>query len=140
MKAPLIYIVDNDLISKFEIEIRLRQAQRPCKIVSFGDTDSTFEMLRSNFGHEQGLPDIIIVNFNLSGMDGLSFLKAVESNALITDKTAMYIFSTFKISVERKKYEEVTQIKGFFRKPPTKNDIQKIFEDFKKSAKGHCVL
>lgn len=134
MKTPLIFIVDNDLISNFEIKIRLRQSQRPCKIVCFGDTDSAFEMLVSNFGHEQALPDIMIVNFNLAGLDGLSFLKAVESNALITDRTALYVYSTFNISNERIKFEQVTQIKGYFTKPPSKKDIQKIFEDYNEST------
>ncbi|WP_373518733.1 hypothetical protein [Pricia sp.] len=76
MKEPLIYLVDNDLISKFQIEIRIRQSKRPCRIISFGDALSAMGMLDSNFGHEQGLPDIIIANFDLPGMDGLSFLKA----------------------------------------------------------------
>lgn len=130
MKEPVIYLVDKYLISKFEIEIRIRQSKRPCKIIGFTDALSAFDMLGSGFGHEWGLPDIIIANFNLPGIDGLTFLKAVEENDLITERTALYIFSDFRISDERKNYGELAQIKGFFVKPPSRSDIQKIFEDF----------
>jgi len=122
--------VDNDLISKFQIEIRIRQSKRPCKIISFGDTLSAMGMLDPNSGHGQGLPDIIIANFDLPGMDGLSFLKAVGDSDRITERTALYIFSDFRISSERKSYEGLAQIRGFFVRPPTREDIRKIFEDF----------
>jgi len=130
LKEPLIYLVDDDLISKFQIEIMILQSERACKIVSFGDTLAAMRMLDSNFGYEQGLPDIIIANFDLPGMDGISFLKALEDNDLIAKKTALYIFSDFRISGERKSDEGLPQIKGFFVRPPTREDIRKIFEDF----------
>lgn len=131
MKEPLICLVDNDLISKFQIEIRIRQFKRPCKIISFGDTLSAFGMLDSNFGHEKGMPDIIIVNFDLPDMDGLSFLRALGDNDLVTEKTALYVFSNSRISSERKDGEGLGQVKGFFVKPPSREDIQKIFDNFK---------
>ncbi|KKM96899.1 hypothetical protein LCGC14_1173400, partial [marine sediment metagenome] len=120
MKEPLIYLVDSDLISKFQIEIRIRQSKRPCKIISFGDTDSAMGMLSSDFGDGPGVPDIIIANFDLPGMDGLSFLRAVGDSERITERTALYIFSDFRISGERKSYEGLAQIRGFFVRPPTR--------------------
>lgn len=87
-------------------------------------------MLSSDFGDGPGVPDIIIANFDLPGMDGISFLKALEDNGLIPKRTALYIFSDFRITVERKGYEGLERIKGFFVRPPTREDIRKIFEDF----------
>lgn len=139
MKEPLIYLVDNDLISKFKIEIRIRQSNRPFNIISFLDALSAFDMLGSDFGHDRGVPDVIIANFDLPGMDGLSFLKAVEENDLVTERAALYIFSASRISDERKNYTELAQIKGFFVKPPSRIDIQKIFDDFDHRENGHRV-
>lgn len=136
MKAPLIYLVDNDLISKFEIEIRIRQSNRPFNIISFSDALSAFDMLGSDFVNDRGVPDVIIANLDLPGMDGLSFLKAVEENGLIAERAALYIFSAFRISDERKSFTEPAHIKGFFVKPPSKKDIQKIFDDFDQRENG----
>ncbi len=108
----------------------------PCKLISFGDIDLMLGKLLANFERRERLPDILLVNFDLPGMDGLSFLKALESNALINEKTALYIFSTYKIPTERKEYAGVEQIKGFFKKPPSKKNILKIFEDFKKVSES----
>lgn len=82
-------------------------------------------MLDSNFGHGQGMPDIIIANFDLPGMDGLSFLKALGDSGLITEKTALYVFSHFRISSERKDGEGLEQVKGFFVKPPQGRTFKK---------------
>ncbi|MGB7396148.1 MAG: hypothetical protein WA913_17330, partial [Pricia sp.] len=54
LKLPLIYIIDNELISAFDIKIRIYQSELPCRIKSFEDTDSAFKMLCSNYGHEYG--------------------------------------------------------------------------------------
>lgn len=78
MKIPLLYFVDNYPISKFNIEIRIRQSKRPCKIVSFENGISVLDMLGSNCEHDRGLPQIMIANLDLPGMDEPSFLRIAE--------------------------------------------------------------
>ena len=130
MKEPLIYIIDNDLVSAFEIGIRLHQSKMRCNVTAFSDIKSALEMLETSFNHEEGLPDIMLVSFDMPGMDRDCFLDKFKNNPLISNNTDLYVFSSFGISNAPGKFDSISRIKRSFTKPLSKKDIQKIFQDF----------
>ncbi|HEA20651.1 hypothetical protein LCGC14_2001260 [marine sediment metagenome] len=130
MDEPLLYIIDDDLISIFDIKIRLHQSSYKHRTKSFDNTSAAFNMLASDYRHIDGVPDIIMVNFDLEGMDGLAFLINLEKNGLLSDKTHVYIFSIYGVPEHMKKADGHRLIKGWFTKPISNRDIENIFSNY----------
>lgn len=134
MDRPLIYIIDNDLISIFDIKIRLHQSSFPSITKCFQDTDSAFAMLSSDYRHIDGIPDIMLVSFDLPGMDGLKFLERLKVNGIILNRTHIYLFSSYGVPHHIKNSDWDRQIKGYFIKPLNGADMSRIFAEL--GAKG----
>ena len=129
MENPLLYIVDNDLISIFDIKIRLHQSSYEHRTKCFENTNAAFEMLAVDYRHIDGIPDVIMVNFDLAEMDGLAFINRLEQNGLLSEKTHIYIFSSLGITEKMKRVAQHKLIKGWFTKPVSGKDIKTIFNN-----------
>ena len=130
MDEPLFYIVDNDLISIFDIKIRLHQSKYKLRSKSFDNTSAAFKMLASDYRHIDDVPDIILINFDLDGIDGLSFLRNLEKNGLLSDKTQVYILSIYGGPEHIKKLDEYRHVIGWITKPLSNQHIDKIFSNY----------
>ena len=130
MNNPLLYIIDDDLISIFDIKIRLHQSPYEHRTKCFDRTDAAFEMLADDYRHIDGIPDILLVSFDLENMDGLKFLKRLNDNGLISSRTHIYVFSEYGVPDRIKKADVGQLIKGYFTKPLSNRDIGRIFKNY----------
>lgn len=136
MKIPLIYIVDNDLISTFDIKVRLHQSKRPCKVTCFEDIESAYEMLGANYIQEDELPDIILISFDMPDMDGEAFVERLENSRLINENVDVYIFASYGIPDICRSLDERNIVNGYFKKPLSNQDIKDVFANFQDKERG----
>lgn len=139
MKPPMIYVIENDLISVFHTKIKLHQSNLPCKIKVFDSVVTASEMLKSNYKHVDGPPDIMLVNFDLPGLNGISFLENLEENGLLSQNILLYIFSSYVVPDEKQNYEGSHRIEAYFTKPLTRENILAIFNRYEEKAKERQI-
>lgn len=138
MATPVVYIVDNDLISAFDIKIRIHQSGMPCRVRSFDDAETALERLRTEFESGDGWPDVLLISFDLPRMDGPALLDGLESNGMDFEHTDVYVFSAFGLSADQKNACG-ERIKGFFTKPLSMAEIREIFGRSRSTNQGSEV-
>lgn len=128
MKGPIVWIIDDDLISRFATTYKLERTSENCHVI--GHT-SAFDGLGSLEGclHGNGrLPDILLLDLDMPGMDGWCFLRELEKMDGTAKEIHVYILSAFTSSKDRDRARENTLIKGFFDKPLSAANVEHILD------------
>lgn len=127
MEIPIIWIIDDDMICRFSSNYKLEQSGKNHSVVGH---DSAIEALTSLNGcikKNQNIPDAILLDLNIPGMDGWTFLEELEKMGVPGEKIHVYIVSYFANSRDRQLANEHPFIKGFFGKPLTTANVSCIF-------------
>ena len=123
---PLVYIIDDDLVSQFATQYRMKQAIKGCAFISF---DSAKEGLRTYIDQltdSKQLPDILLLDLVMPNMDGWDFLAEFSNIHNENIPTDIYVLSAFTNAGDREKAKEHPLVKGYFNKPLTQLDTEKI--------------
>ena len=88
------------------------------------------EEIKEKINSGNTLPDLILLDINMPIMDGWQFLDEFRKTRIVTqgERTTIYLVSSSdSISDINKAKEYQDQIKDYFFKPMTLEDLQKIF-------------
>ncbi|HDZ14252.1 hypothetical protein LCGC14_1121820 [marine sediment metagenome] len=127
MEIPILWLIDDDVICRYACNYKLEQSGKKFEIIGHS---SAFEGLTSlaAFLHEnKKLPDIILLDLNMPGMDGWSFIEEIEKMGDTVSKIQIYILTSFTNLNDRKIAQQHPLIKGFFRKPLSLANVEVIF-------------
>jgi CheY-like chemotaxis protein len=74
------------------------------------------------------LPDFIFLDLDMPDLDGWAFLDRYHNIGDITDRTKVFILSTFASSLDRNRAKYHSMVEGFYDKPLSRNSIIQILK------------
>ncbi len=121
-----VYIVDDDMVSQFATRYTLEQASPQCKFVTFDNMEAVLELLLKHMENREPFPQVILLDLTMPGMSGWEFLEQFEKLLQNRKKPNIFILSAFQSSKDRLKAKEHPLIQGYFDKPLSKVNADKI--------------
>src|SRR5680860_286183 len=126
MEKRIVWIIDDDLVSQFATNYRIGQSFKNCKVISHSSSLEGLAFLKEcRYGNGR-MPDILLLDLVMPGMDGWSFLKELKKMGGSAKKIEVYLLSAFNNSNDRSNAKGHPQIKGFFNKPLTRANVDRI--------------
>lgn len=122
-----LWVIDDDMVSQFAIRYRIQQSIPNCEIIEFYSVEEALFALHKCSETKTGLPDKILLDLVLPGMDGWSFLEAVGRIPLWSGAVDIYVVSAFANSKDRIFAKENPLVKGHFSKPINSGCVEKMF-------------
>ncbi|MDX1364847.1 response regulator [Arenibacter latericius] len=126
---PLVYIIDDDLVSQFATQYRMKQAIGECSLISFDSGKEGLKAIIDQLTDGKKLPDILFLDLEMPAMDGWGFLEEfskLHNNNIPTD---IYVLSSFGDTKDRDKVKVHPLVKGYFNKPLTLLDAKTIIQN-----------
>ncbi len=130
------FLLDDDPAALFLLEYALQEAHMARQMycfTRFSDLLPAFERLAECAEKEGDLPDLLLLDLNMPGRDGLEVLEDILQIAGIEgSKVCVFLISIAynpKTEEEMKKYP----ISGYFTKPLQEQDINKLIHSAKKN-------
>ncbi|WP_394747068.1 response regulator [Spongiimicrobium salis] len=120
-------IIDDDLVSQFATQYRIEQSEIPCSISNYDSAEKFLEVITGN-KNVLAMPDILLLDLIMTGMSGWELLEEVEKRLGTNFKTKVYVLSAFNNSKDRKLAKSHPKIQGYFDKPLSKDNVDKIFQ------------
>ncbi|MFK7811341.1 MAG: response regulator [Maribacter sp.] len=129
--APIVWIIDDDLVSQFATEYCIRQANSTATVKSFDNASECIEKLQGCLVSGNDIPQVILLDIIMPEMDGWEFLREIEKMTGWEDKVKVYIISAFARSKDRDLAKSHALVQGYFDKPLSKVSADKIFQSVK---------
>ncbi|NNE77268.1 MAG: response regulator [Pricia sp.] len=133
---PLVWVIDDDLVSLFATRYSIEQGKVSCKVVDFDCGETALQVFTDSIENHGKLPDIILLDLIMPNMDGWEFLNKIKAVEGQSKKTAIFILSAFTNSKDLERAKDHDTVQGYFEKPISKHNIEKIFQrelEYKKS-------
>lgn len=124
-----VFVVDDDKVYHFIIKKLLTKNNIDVEPSFYLNGLEAIEEIKGKIKLGTSLPDLILLDINMPIMDGWQFLDELKKTNNVVDKnTTIYLVSSSdSISDINKAKEYQDQIKDFFFKPMTAEDLWKIF-------------
>lgn len=129
--TPIVWIIDDDLVSQFATEYCIRQANGNSTVKSFDMASESLKNFRDCITKGEGIPHVILLDLVMPEMDGWEFLSEIEKMVGWEDKVKVYIISAFAKSKDRDLAKSHPLVQGYFDKPLSKVSADKIFSAVK---------
>ncbi|MCM4166521.1 Regulator of RpoS [Arenibacter antarcticus] len=126
IENPLVYIIDDDLVSQFATQYRLKQEMDSCAFISFDCAKDGLKTFVDQLSDSKQLPDILLLDLEMPIMNGWEFLKEFGNIYNSKIPTEIYVLSSFSNPDDRLKVKNHPLVKGYFNKPLTRLDTQQI--------------
>lgn len=128
-KFNCIMLVDDDGDDNFFHERIIRKSGIANSVVALKSGQEALEYLRGAREHQGPLPDLLLLDLNMPGMDGWEFLA--EYDKLDKDSSAkmvIVILSTSQNPDDERRARTLPAVSGFKTKPLTKGILDEIAE------------
>ena len=123
-----VWIIDDDLVSRFATQYGVRQSSTLCAIDIFESAAEVLVLIQDAAFSETDLPDILLLDLVMPEMDGWQFLEALEKTGKNKSSLRIYILSAFTNSKDRILAKEHPLVYGYFDKPISKINVDSIFK------------
>jgi two-component system chemotaxis response regulator CheY len=125
-----VFVIDDDKVFHFIIKKLFSKNNIDISPSFYFNGLEAIEEIKEKINSGNTLPDLILLDINMPIMDGWQFLDEFRKTRIVTqgDRTTIYLVSSSdSISDINKAKEYQDQIKDYFFKPMTLEDLQKIF-------------
>lgn len=119
-------IIDDDLVSQFASRYSIEQSNNQCRIITCDNAEEGLDTFNHLLQQNREVPDIVFLDLQMGDMDGWEFLEKFKSIPEWPKTTDIYILSSFTNSKDRARAKEHPMIQGYFDKPLSKKDVDKI--------------
>ncbi len=121
-----ICIIDDDYIYQIIVKKIVAKAGIFNKVECF---ENAFKALKELQDPESKLPDLILLDINMPGMDGWEFLSELKVNRPnLHHETQIYIVTSSIAMGDRDKALSISEVSGFISKPLTVSRLREIGE------------
>ncbi len=124
MQDPLVWIIDDDDISKYVMKRYLNQLSAN-RIVDFPDSLQPLKLLTDKCNSFNELPDIIFLDLHMPILNGFDFLKEFQ-NIKIDKKINIVMLTSSMNSEDIDKAKTFPEITDYFIKPIKQTDLARI--------------
>ena len=123
-------LVEDDSILCIMQTAILKQVFPNCSIEIACSAEETLNYLQSLEKNQQNAPDYILIDLQLSGVDGLEMVENFsEKQLLFLQETELFILSATIDSRVIGRIQNNNRIKGFLEKPLTKEILLQNFQE-----------
>ncbi len=125
-----VFVIDDDKVFHFIIKRLFSKNNIDISPSFYFNGLEAIEEIKQKINSGNTLPDLILLDINMPIMDGWQFLDEFRKTRIVTqgERTTIYLVSSSdSISDINKAKEYQDQIKDYFFKPMTLEDLQKIF-------------
>jgi len=125
-----VFVIDDDKVFHFIIKRLFSKNNIDISPSFYFNGLEAIEEIKEKINSGNTLPDLILLDINMPIMDGWQFLDEFRKTGIVThgERTTIYLVSSSdSISDINKAKEYQDQIKDYFFKPMTLEDLQKIF-------------
>ena len=122
-KIKIVYIIDDDEVIIY-LSNKLLAKESFCeKTITFTNANQALEALKNALLTNNEVPDLILFDLNMPGMDGWMF---VEEFKKLNCQIPTFVFSSSIDPIDTRKAGNLREIKDFITKPLTKISLGKI--------------
>ena len=123
---PLVWIIDDDDISKYVMKRYLNQLS-VTRIIDFPDSLQPLKFIQNNVRSTDELPDIIFLDLHMPMLNGFDFIKDFQKVASQIEKDIKIVMLTSSINAEDVEIaKSFPEISNYFIKPIKHRDLEKI--------------
>ncbi|NKI30891.1 response regulator [Croceivirga thetidis] len=122
-----ICIIDDDMVSQFATRYCLKQYVEDGEVITCNSAEEGLELCSALLKESKNLPEIIFLDLSMDGMDGWDFIKNLEVLCQGNIQPSIFILSAFSNSKDREIAKQHSMIAGYFDKPLTKLNLEKVF-------------
>lgn len=127
MRNQLICIVDDDHVYQYAIGRQIELCFPKQKILKFYFAEEALDYFNQNKLAPEMLPDIMLIDINMSMMDGWQFMEEYEKLMPLLPKTTLcYILSSSIDPIDKQRAHYIKSISGFISKPIEDEHLIKI--------------
>lgn len=121
-----ICIIDDDQIYQIIVRKIVAKAEIFNKVACYENSNEALTDLRSS---ETSLPNLILLDINMPGMDGWEFLTALQHHRPnLHNETSIYIVTSSISECDRQKALSLPIVSGFISKPLSVAKLKEIGE------------
>ena len=122
-----VWIIDDDLVSRFATQYGIEQSSKPCTIQIFESALEVLDVIKDKTFLGADLPDIILLDLIMPDMDGWNFLDELNKSGKKKDTMRIFILSAFAKVKDRQLAKEHPLVQGYFDKPLSRVSVESIF-------------
>tara|TARA_R110000823_G_scaffold69321_3_gene160412 strand:+ start:585 stop:989 length:405 start_codon:yes stop_codon:yes gene_type:complete len=128
-ETPLIWIIDDDDISKYVMKRNLRQLS-VTNVIEFPDSTQPLKILSDNFDSTDKLPDVILLDLNMPILNGFQFMEEFKvANEKIKKDIQIYMLTSSLSSEDLDRAKLFPEISEYFVKPITLRNLTRIVDN-----------
>ena len=125
----LVALIDDDEIANFVGKKIIEQTELVKQIKVFSGGQKAIDFLTKNASQPDLLPEIILLDLNMPGMDGFEFLaEYIRLKSRIGRKINIYVLSSSLAQSDYDRISSINSVSDFIVKPITKERFEKIVE------------
>lgn len=124
-----VYIVDDDLVSQFATLYAIKKIDTKCDIIAFDGAMEALEVIKQDVD-ARNVQLIIVLDLVMPNVDGWAFLSLLQEHLVTNALVKTYVLSAFRKSADRERAKNHPLITGFFDKPLSLLNAQKILANF----------
>lgn len=125
-ETPLIWIIDDDDISKYVMKRNLRQLS-VTNVIEFPDSTQPLKILSDNFASTDKLPDVILLDLNMPILNGFQFMEEFKVvNEKMKKDIQIYMLTSSLSSEDLDRAKSFPEITEYFVKPITLINLTRI--------------
>jgi len=124
-----VFIIDDDPIHQRIAQIMISKHNLFDEYFSYTDAQEALDFLQENKKNEETLPDVILLDLNMSILDGWDFLETFETLIKEFKKNIrVFIVSSSVDEKDVLRSKSYVAVKGFISKPLSPDIIRSIIE------------
>jgi len=126
-----IWIIDDDLVSQFATQYRIEQTKGSCCIKTFDSASQALKSIVAQLATDGVLPDVLLLDLIMPIMNGWEFLEELGKIYPVKKNIKVYVLSAFNNYKDRDLAKEHPLVHGYFDKPLSEINADKIVEAIK---------